>query len=592
MCYYHLVTRSYGSMHVAEVVRKYETKAGPSESRSYLLRRSFREDGKVRHETLANLSALPPQAVAALREVLAGKTLVVADEGFELLRARPHGHVAAVAAQAKALGFPELLGPSCKERDIAYALVLSRVVRPKPKLATLSWWKDTTLYEDLGLEEVSTDEAYAAMDWLYERQDVIERALSRRHLSVSSNPSGRAYFDLSSSWMEGRTCPLASFGYSRDKKRGKPQIEYGLLTDPAGCPVAIRVFPGNTADPVAFREIVDVVRENFGLTHLVMVGDRGMITSARIEALKGLGGLGWLTALRAPQIKALAEDQGPLQLSLFDEVNFCELTHPEYPDERLVACRNPLLAIERARKREALLSSSEAAVAPIIARVQAGRLKGKEEIAFRLAKVLNRFKMEKHFVTEIADDRLVVVRDEDSITAEAALDGIYVLRTTIGGDELDAAGVISAYKDLAGVERDFRSMKVIDVDLRPVHHRLEDRVRAHAFICMLSTYLTFHLRRSLAPLTFTDTEPPTRDDPVAPAAASKAAKKKAAAKKNAEGQEVRGFRELLEHLGTLTRNRMRVASSPEIEFDLVATPTPTQRRVFELLGVPVPKHLV
>ena len=579
-------------MHVAEVVRKYETKAGPSESRSYLLRRSFRENGKVRHETLANLSALPPQAVAALREVLAGKTLVVADEGFELLRARPHGHVAAVAAQAKALGFPELLGPSCKERDIAYALVLSRVVRPKPKLATLSWWKDTTLYEDLDLEGVSTDEAYAAMDWLYERQDTIERALARRHLSVSNNPSGRAYFDLSSSWMEGRTCPLASFGYSRDKKRGKPQIEYGLLTDPKGCPVAIRVFPGNTADPVAFSEIVEVVRERFGLTHLVMVGDRGMITSARIEALRELGGLGWLTALRAPQIKALAEDQGPLQLSLFDEVNFCELTHPEYPGERLVACRNPLLAIERARKREALLSSSEAAVAPIIARVQAGRLKGRDEIALRLGKVLNRFKMEKHFVTEITDDRLVVVRDEDSITAEAALDGIYVLRTTIGGDELDAAGVISAYKDLAGVERDFRSMKVIDVELRPVHHRLEDRVRSHAFICMLSTYLSFHLRRSLAPLTFTDTEPPTRDDPVAPASASKAARKKAAAKKNAEGEDVRGFRELLEHLGTLTRNRMRVASSPEIEFDLVATPTPTQRRVFELLGVPVPKHLV
>ena len=579
-------------MHVAEVVRKYETKSGPSELRSYLLRRSFREEGKVRHETLANLSALPPQALAALREVLAGKTLVVADEGFELLRARPHGHVAAVAAQAKALGFPELLGPSCKERDIAYGLVLSRVVRPKPKLATLSWWKDTTLYEDLGLEAVSTDEAYAAMDWLYERQDAIERALARRHLSVSKNPSGRAYFDLSSSWIEGRTCPLAFFGYSRDAKRGKPQIEYGLLTDPEGCPVAIRVFPGNTADPVAFSEIVEVVRERFGLTHLVMVGDRGMITSARIEALRGLGGLGWLTALRAPQIKKLAEDQGPLQLSLFDEVNFCEFTHPEYPNERLVACRNPLLAIERARKREALLSSSEAAVAPIIARVQAGRLKGRDEIAFRLGKVLNKFKVEKHFITEIADESLVVVRDEDSIKAEAALDGIYVLRTTIGSDELNAAGVISAYKDLALVERDFRSMKVIDVELRPVHHRLEDRVRAHAFICMLSTYLSFHLRCSLAPLTFTDTEPPTRDDPVAPASASKTARKKASGKKNAAGEDVRGFRELLEHLGTLTRNRMRVASRPEIEFDLIATPTPTQRRVFELLGVPVPKRLV
>jgi hypothetical protein len=279
-------------------------------------------------------------------------------------------------------------------------------------------------------------------------------------------------------------------------------------------------------------------------------------------------------------------------MSLFDEVNFLELTDPDYPNERLVACRNPLLAIERTLKREALLSATEAAVAPIVARVKAGRLKGKEEIAFRLAKVLNKLKMEKHFLKEIADDRLVVVRNEDSIKAEAALDGVYVLRTTIGRDELDAAGVISAYKDLAGVERDFRSMKVIDVELRPVHHRLEDRVRSHAFICMLSTYLTFHLRRSLAPLTFTDTELPAREDPVAPASVSKPASKKASAKKNAAGEEVRGFRELLEHLGTLTRNRMRVASRPGIEFDLVATPTPTQRRVFELLGVPVPKRLV
>ena len=324
-----------------------------------------------------------------------------------------------------------------------------------------------------------------------------------------------------------------------------------------------------------------------------MVGDRGMITtSARIEALKDLGGLGWLTALRAPQIKVLAEAEGPLPAVLVRRGELLR-THP-IPITRTsvswpVATR--CLAIERARNREALLSSSEAAVAPIIARVKAGRLKGREEIAFRLGKVLNRFKMEKHFITEIEDDRLVVHRDEDSITAEAALDGIYVLRTTIGRDELDTAGVISAYKDLAGVERDFRSMKVIDVELRPVHHRLEDRVRSHAFICMLATYISFHLRRSLAPLTFTDTEL-CQETTRSPRCGLQAARKKATVKKNAEGEEVRGFRELLEHLGTLTRNRMRVASSPEIEFDLVATPTPTQRRVFELLGVPVPKHLV
>jgi len=579
-------------MHVAEVVRKYETKSGPAESRSYLLRRSYREAGKVKHETLANLSALPPPAIQALRDVLAGKTLLIAGEGFELLRSLPHGHLAAVACQAVALGFPELLGPACKERDVAFALLLARVVRPKSKLATVSWWADTTLREDLGLEGVSTDEAYAAMDWLLKRQDAIEQALAKRHLAGEANPSRRALFDLSSSWMEGRTCPLAKFGYSRDGKKGKPQIEYGLLTDPSGCPVAIRVFPGSTADPTAFSAIVEVVRERFGLTHLVMVGDRGMITSARIEALRGLGGLGWLSALRAPQIKKLAEDDGPLQLSLFDEVNFCELAHPDYPGERLVACRNPLLAVERARKREALLSSTEAAVAPIVARVGAGKLTGKDAIALRVGKVLNRFKMAKHFVLEIEDRSLSVARDEASIEAEARLDGIYVLRTTVPSEELDAAGVISAYKDLAGVERDFRSMKAVDVDLRPVHHRLEDRVRAHAFLCFLSTYVTFHLRRTLAPLTFTDTERPGREDPVAPATSSPAAKKKAASKKDEQGEEVRGFRELLEHLGTLTRNRMRVIAGEGVTFDLLATPTPTQRRAFELLGVPIPQHLV
>ena len=534
----------------------------------------------------------PAQAVAALREVLSGKTLVVADEGFELLRARPHGHLAAVAAQAKALGFPELLGPSCKERDIAYALVLSRVVRPKPKLATVSWWKDTTLYEDLGLEEVSTDEAYAAMDWLYERQDVIERALARRHLSASNNPSGRAYFDLSSSWMEGRTCPFASFGYSRDAKRGKPQIEYGLLTDPKGCPVAIRVFPGNTADPRRLQR--DRGGRAGGLRphpsrHGRRPGD-DHLGSHRGAQRTGRAGL----ADRAPGPADQSARRGPRPAPAVT-VRRGELlrAHPPRLSQR-ASRRLPQPAPRhraRAKARGALVldrGGRRADRRP----GQSGPAQGQGRDRFPPRKGAEQLKMEKHFVSEIADDRLVVVRDEDSIKAEAALDGIYVLRTTIGRDELDAAGVISAYKDLAGVERDFRSMKVIDVELRPVHHRLEDRVRSHAFICMLSTYLTFHLRRSLAPLTFTDTEPPARDDPVAPASVSKPADKKASAKKNAEGEEVRGFRELLEHLGTLTRNRMRVVSRPGIEFDLVATPTPTQRRVFELLGVPVPKHLV
>jgi hypothetical protein len=581
-------------MHISTTRRHYVGADGVERNyETHLLRRSVRVGKTVRNETLANLSHLPAELIEALRAGLSGKTLLIAGEGLEIVRSLPHGHVAAVAAQAKALGLPELLGPAGKERDIAYALILARVVRPASKLATTSWWSDTTLVADLGLAGIGTDEAYAAMDWLLSRQDAIEALLAKRHLSPGANPARRAYFDLSSSWMEGRNCSLSSFGHSRDGKRGKLQIEYGLLTDPSGCPVAIRVFPGNTADPTSFVEIVKVVRERFGLERLVMVGDRGMITSARIDQLRELSGMGWLTALRAPAIQKLAAENGPLQMSLFDEVSFCEIIHPDYPGERLVCCRNPLLATERARKRNALLDASAAELEVITEATRRERrpLRGADQIALKVGKVFNHYKVAKHFVLEIGEDSFSFARDEDSIAAEAALDGIYVLRTTIGADELDTTGVISAYKDLAGVERDFRSMKAIDVDIRPVHHYLEDRVRAHAFLCFLATYVTFHLRDSLAPLTFTDTAQPERTDPVAPAPRSASAKAKDATKKNGGNGEVRGFRELLEHLGTLTRNTMRVVGT-DATFDLLATPTPTQRRVFELLGAPVPKTLV
>ncbi len=582
-------------MHISTTRRHYVGADGVERVyETHLLRRSVRVGKTVRNETLANLSHLPAELIEALRAGLSGKTLLVAGEGLELVRSLPHGHVAALCAQAGALGLANLLGPACKERDIAYALVLARALRPASKRATVSWWSDTTLVEDLGLKDVGTDEAYAAMDWLLMRQDSIEAKLARRHLAETANPSRRAYFDLSSSWMEGRTCPLSAFGHSRDGKRGKLQIEYGLLTDQQGCPVAIRVFPGNTSDPTSFVEIVKVVRERFGLKELVMVGDRGMITSARIDQLRELPGMGWLSALRAPSIKKLAEDGGPLQMSLFDEVSFCEITHPDYPGERLVCCRNPLLATERARKREALLSATETELEEVAAACRRERrpLRGKDAIALKVGKVVGRHKMAKHFVLDVAEDSFSFSRNEASIAEEAALDGIYVLRTTIREGELDAAGVISAYKDLSGVERDFGSMKAIDVDIRPVHHRLEDRVRAHAFLCFLATYLTFHLRATLAPLTFLDTERPGRSDPVAPAPRSASARQKDATNKNAEDAEVRGFRELLEHLGTLTRNTMRVVGGEGVTFELLATPTPTQRRVFELLGVPVPRTLV
>ena len=587
------MTRQESAVHVARVVRKYQTKDGEDrQSVSHLLRRSFRQGGKIRHETLGNVSALPAAALDALRASLAGETLVVAGSGFELARSLPHGHVAAVSVMAKKLGLAEVLGPACKERDIAYALILARVVHPRPKLATTKWWGDTTLVADLGLEGVGTDEVYAAMDWLGDRQGAIENALAKRHLGAAANPSHLAYFDLSSSWVEGTKNELAARGYSRDKKRGMAQIEYGLLTDKDGRPVAVEVFSGNTADPTAFISIVETIRTRFGLERLTMVGDRGMITSARISALREVGDLGWLTCLRAPQIAALVKDDGPLQLSLFDESDLAEFSHPDYPSERLIACRNPLLAEERKRKRGELLAATEEALAPIASAVREGRLIGADKIGLKVGKVINKFKMAKHFGVSIGENTLSVSRQEDAIATEAALDGIYVLRTTIKETDLDAPGVVDAYKALSHVERDFRHLKIDDIDLRPIHHRLGARVRSHVFICMLASYLVWHLRETLAPLTFTDEAPPPRVNPVAPAVRSAGARAKAAAKENHDGQEVSGFRELIEHLGTLTRNTMRTTTKRTSTFELLATPTPTQRRAFELLGEPVPLKLL
>jgi hypothetical protein len=580
-------------MHVATTRRHYVGKDGTERTyETHLLRRSVREGAKVRNETLANLSHLPEEIIEAIRAGLAGETLVVARSAFEIGRSLSHGHLAAVSIMAERLGLAELLGPPCKERDIAYALILARVVHPRPKLATTKWWGDTTLATDLGIEGVSTDDVYAAMDWLGERQHSIEAKLARRHLGGEANPSALAYFDLSSSWVEGSKNELAARGYSRDKKYGMAQIEYGLLADKEGRPVAIEVFPGNTADPTAFISVVETIRSRFGLDLLTMVGDRGMITSARISALRQVGDLGWLTCLRAPQIAALVKDNGPLQLSLFDESDLAEFSHPDYPGERLIACRNPLLAEQRARKRNELLAATEEALAPIVASVQEGHLLGADKIGLKVGRVINKFKMAKHFVVTIGEDSLVITRKEEAITAEASLDGIYVLRTTIKEDQLDAVGVVDAYKALSHVERDFRHIKIDDIDLRPIHHRLEARVRSHVFICMLAAYLVWHLREALAPLTFTDEEPPLRTNPVAPAERSVSARRKAAAKVNSDGHEVRGFRELLEHLGSLTRNTMVSSSGPVATFELLATPTLTQRRAFELLGAAVPLTLV
>ena len=572
-------------MHV-ETSRSHQMRKDGTE-RTYerhLLRRSFRDGGKVRKETLANLSHLPPEAITAVRAVLAGQVLIDADAAFEVTRSLPHGHAAAVAAMARRLGFPALLGPPGRDRDLAYALVLSRVLRPASKLSTAGWWEDVTPGPDLGVAGASTDEIYAAMDWLVSRQDDVEKQLAARHL----HQGGIAMFDLSSSWMEGTHCELAAFGYSRDGKRGKPQIEYGLLTDKDGRPVAVRVFPGSTAGPKAFPEAVTAVRQNFALHKMIMVGDRGMITTARITDLRKLEGMAWITCLRHPAIKKLMADAGPLQLSLFDEQDLAEITSPDFPGERLIACRNPHEAAKRARTRGELLAATEAGLEKIAARAAAGRIKDPDKIGVAAGKIINKRKVAKHFILDIGEGRITWRRDQASIDAEAATDGIYVIRTPVPAETLDAAGAVAAYKDLARLERDFRHIKADDLDLRPIYHRPEDRVKAHVLICMLACHLLWHLRQAWAPLTFTDENPPARGNPVAPARRSAAAAAKAARKTGPGNQPIRSFRDLLDHLATLTRDTITVAGQP---VDKLANPTPDQRRAFDLIGAPIPLTL-
>jgi hypothetical protein len=565
---------------------------------SVLVRRTYRDGGRVRHETLANLTALPEQAVAAIEATLKGERLVPAGQAVTITASVPHGHVAAVHAMAVKLGLPTLLGPACAERDLALALIISRVAAPASKLSTVCWWADTTLGTDLGVAAASTDQVYAAMDWLAGRQDTIEAKLAARHLAPEPNPSRMALFDLSSSWLEGTHCPLAARGYSRDGKKGKLQIEYGLLTDPEGRPVAVRVLPGSTGDPAAFTEIAGVVRDKFRLEKMVMVGDRGMITSARIEALNQRedgtarqdGAYGWITALRAPAIKKLMADGGPLQLSLFDQQDLAEITSPEFPGERLIACRNPVLAADRARTRSELLAATGKLLAPIIARVAAGKLTGAGDIGVAVGKVISKYKTGKHFSITITDDSLAVTRNQAQIDEEAALDGFYVLRTPVPAAELDAPGVVTAYKNLKYVERDFRSIKADDLDLRPIYHYLEERVKAHVLICMLACYLTWHLRKAWAPLTFTDENPPAPDNPVAPARRSAAAQAKASRQHDETGRPYRSFRGLLAHLATLTRNQVRFAGATAT-VPMLTEPTSTQREAFHLIGAPIPLTL-
>jgi Transposase DDE domain len=581
------------AMHVVRIKSRHTDRRGRERQyESKLLRRTYRDGGKIRNETLANLSKMPDRIVDAVEAALKGEALVPAGQAAaSIARSLPHGHVAAIHAMARQLGLPALLGPAGRHRDLALALVISRVAHPGSKLSTLAWWGDTSLGTDLGIEDATTDEIYAAMDWLQARQDVIEKKLARRHLAPAANPARMALFDLSSSWLEGTHCPLGARGYSRDGKKGNIQIEYGLLTDPAGRPVAVRVFEGSTADPAAFTEILGAVHDGFQLRKMIMVGDRGMITTARIKAVRELDGkYGWITALRAPAIRKLMADDGPLQLSLFDEQDLAEISSPDFPGERLVACRNPALAAERARKREALLAATEKLLAPIAARAAAGKLAGAAEIGKKAGEVLNKYKMAKHFEVTITDTSLTAARKHDQIEAEARLDGIYVIRTPVPATDLDTAGTVTAYKNLKYVERDFRSIKSDDLDLRPVFHRLEHRVKGHVLICMLAAYLTWHLRQAWAPLTYTDEESPQQASPVTPARRSAAAEAKASRQHDQAGRPYRSFPGLLAHLATLTRNELRFAGIPAT-VPVLAEPTSEQRQAFELIAAAIPLTL-
>ncbi|MGH3211685.1 MAG: IS1634 family transposase, partial [Trebonia sp.] len=462
---------------------------------------------------------------------------------------------------------------------------------PGSKLSALAWWDDVTPGAGLGVAGASADEACAAMDWLQDRQDAVEGRLAARRLAPAANPSRMALFDLSSSWPAGSHCPPGARGYSRDGKKGNVQIEYGLLTDPAGRPVAVRVFEGNTAGPAAFTEIAKVVHDGFGLRRMVMAGDRGMITSARIGALKEPGGkYAWITALRAPAIRKLIAGDGPLQLSLFDEQDLAEITSGDFPGERLIACRNPALADERARKREDLLTATEKTLAPLLARVAAGRLAGAAAIGKKAGEVIGKYKMARHFDVTITGTSLAIARRQEQISEEARLDGLYVIRTPLPGAELAAAGAVTACKNLKYAERDFRRIKSDDLDLRPVFHRPGKRVRGHVLPCMLAAYLTWHLREAWKPLTCTDEEPPAQASPVAPAQRPAPAGGKASRQHDEHGRPYLSYQGLLDHLGTLTRNELHLAGTPAA-VPVLTAPTSRQQEAFDLIGAPIPLTL-
>ena len=557
-----------------------------------LLRQSYRQDGKVRKRTLANLTHWPTEVVEGLRQLLKGGTVGRAGADFEIVRSLPHGHVAATLGAVRTSGLEKILAARrSRQRDLVVGMIVARVVDPRSKLATARGLSDetafTSLGETLGIGDADENDLYAAMDWLLARQDRIERALARTHL----RDGALVLYDVTSTYFEGQTCPLARRGHSRDGKRDKLQIVFGLLCDVEGRPVAVEVFEGNVADPATLASQVRTIRERFGIERVVLVGDRGMITEARIrEDLQGIEGLAWITALRSSAIRTLVAE-GSLQPSLFDERDLAEITSPTYPNQRLVVCRNPVLAVRRRHKRQELLAATERELEKIALATRRTRrpLRGADKIGLRVGKVLNRFKVGKHFCLEIAETSFTYERDEAKIAAEAALDGFYVVRSNVPAQPLGSEQLVGAYKGLSRAERAFRCLKTVDLKVRPIHHRLADRVRAHVLLCMLAYYVEWHMRQAWAPLLFDDEDPAAgaalRDSPVAPAQRSPAARRKAARKRTDQDQPVHSFQTLLADLATIAKNRIQPNVPGAESFEKTTQPTALQARALSLLGV-------
>lgn len=568
-----------GLAHVVTTTREYKDKIYCT----HLLRRSYREDGKVKNETLGNLSHLPDSVIDLIRRSLKGETFVPAGETFEIRSSRAHGHVQAVSLAMRRLGLASLLSSKpCRERELVLAMVASRIITPATKLATTRLWHNSTLAQDFDVADATEDDLYGAMDWLLAGQDRIQKKLASRHL----REDGLVLYDLSSSYMEGEHCPLAKIGYSRDEKRGTLQVNYGLMTDDRGCPVALSVFEGNTSDSTTFLPQVKMLRDQFGIRAMVMVGDRGMISNKTIDEMRQDPDVDWVTALKTASIRSLVE-QKHLQLDLFDQRNLLEFTSPDFPDERLVACRNLELAKRRAYTREALLQATEVELEKIKVRATNGKLVGQDQIGLAVGKIINQRKMAKHFALTITDNALSFTRLAEHIAAEAALDGLYIIRTSVTAERMDSETCVRTYKSLAQVERAFRSLKTMDLKVRPIHHRLENRVRAHIFLCMLAYYVEWHMREAWRELMFADEDQAAKQvrDPVATAKRSTKALNKVHSRTLEDGTPAHSFKTLMEELATITRNTCCTPGSTEhnATFEIITTATDKQKRALELI---------